>query len=268
MPASPDPVGAVATALWRTLRPQTWRGFLAWGIAGFWLLGRFAQLIGGPRSVQNDNEGRYEAMQALAKADSADGVKVRAFLANPDTTNLASVIGADEWAYRTSSELRTTPAFAAVHRAAVRAHLDSAAKLLAPEDVGDDTREQATLQVEAARAPLVPADSVRQVRLRRRLAALMERRVAERAAAAAMEARDRRTSYAARLESEYLDKGMDVTVTTRGKDATTLHLKWILVSRPMAHQLSKSGVLETLRGLGFTRFIITDGYDESWSWTL
>ena len=61
---------------------------------------------------------------------------------------------------------------------------------------------------------------------------------------------------------------MDFTVTTSGENHTRLKLKWILVGRVLAHKLSQGETLATLRRLGFTRFTITDGYDDTWYWDL
>jgi hypothetical protein len=78
-----------------------------------------------------------------------------------------------------------------------------------------------------------------------------------------------RKEYAKKYESSLLDKNMNVTVTTQGRDATTLRLEYILVSKVWAHQLSKEQELfDTLKSLGFKKFILTDGYDEEWYWTL
>lgn len=51
--------------------------------------------------------------------------------------------------------------------------------------------------------------------------------------------------------------------------ATTLRLKWILVSRVVAHQFSQNReIWQTMETLGFKRLEITDGYDEQWYWTI
>lgn len=78
-----------------------------------------------------------------------------------------------------------------------------------------------------------------------------------------------RKNFAPRLERTYLDKRMDVTVTTLGQNATTLKVKWILASRVDAYEIGNDAeFLQLLRELGFKKFIITDGYDETWYWNL
>jgi hypothetical protein len=78
-----------------------------------------------------------------------------------------------------------------------------------------------------------------------------------------------RDALAKTLEDKMLDEGYNVTVTAIGQEHTTLHLKWILVSKVLAHKLSQDGeFFENARSLGFKRIEITDGYDETWYWTL
>lgn len=82
------------------------------------------------------------------------------------------------------------------------------------------------------------------------------------------QAGDNRKTFAKEYERKLLDKGMDVYVTTIGKDCSTLKLKWVLVSRPLVHQIcNEDGMMGTLRSLGFKKFILADGYDKSWTIT-
>jgi hypothetical protein len=68
------------------------------------------------------------------------------------------------------------------------------------------------------------------------------------------------------MERRFLNKGMDVYVSLAGKDKTTLRIKYVLVSRPLAHQLANDGAtLDSLRKVGFKKLILEDGYNESWS---
>lgn len=74
-----------------------------------------------------------------------------------------------------------------------------------------------------------------------------------------------RLLYAPIIENDFLDKGHDVTVKVEGKDATTLKIKWILVSRVFAHQISKDQqLIKTWRDMGFRKVILTDGYRSKW----
>jgi len=78
-----------------------------------------------------------------------------------------------------------------------------------------------------------------------------------------------RKKFAKECEYDYLDKGLNVSVTTPGRNATTLKLKWIGVSKVTAHEFGKKTELfQTLRELGFKKFVITDGYGETWYWDL
>jgi len=66
-----------------------------------------------------------------------------------------------------------------------------------------------------------------------------------------------------------LDAGLDVDVKAIGPKHTTLRVKWVLVSKVVAHQLTKqSDFFQSARELGFRRIEMTDGYDETWSWKL
>jgi hypothetical protein len=76
-----------------------------------------------------------------------------------------------------------------------------------------------------------------------------------------------RIEYARLYETRLLDNNMNVDVTTSGEVATTLTLKWILVSKVTAHQMEKDEALfSTMRLMGFKRFIITDGYRDTFGW--
>ncbi|HUR92533.1 MAG TPA: hypothetical protein VMY38_07655 [Gemmatimonadaceae bacterium] len=155
------------------------------------------------------------------------------------------------------------------HNAAAEIRLDSAAHWLKRTAQRGPAPTPARNHLAAAFDPLSPS----QTRRKQALAAQADRESRRIEAEAAVVARrllaDNRRQYAQRLESEYLDQGLDITVTTKGAAATTLRLKWILVSRVTAHQLSKSGPLwANLRSMGFKRLEITDGYDDSWSWTI
>lgn len=103
----------------------------------------------------------------------------------------------------------------------------------------------------------------------RRLAAEEKRKAAEEAKLAAVVKRVLRVNYAKDLENRLLDQGMNATAIATGKDNTTLHIKWILAGRVLAHQMSKeSSIFANAREMGFRRIEITDGYDESWYWKL
>ena len=78
-----------------------------------------------------------------------------------------------------------------------------------------------------------------------------------------------RDAMAKTLEDKLLDEGYNVDVKAIGKDHTVLHLRWILVSKVLAHQLSEEGsFFSSARSVGFKKVEITDGYDETWYWKL
>ncbi len=68
-------------------------------------------------------------------------------------------------------------------------------------------------------------------------------------------------------QAELLKQGMDAYVFTSGKNATTITLKYILVNRPLAHNLGP--LMENrFRALGFTKFYMTNGLEynhEGWT---
>jgi hypothetical protein len=206
---------------------------------------------------------------ALAAVDSAerrdDSTRAGELLAAKRRLARAELIAIDEiWRRRGVTVVPDS-----FHRRAVSARLDSAAILLElrPRTAGHTAGAQ--LQLAALKAPLTAAQDARYQKIQAQVRA-REQAVQQAAEAAnlAATARERR-ALAATLESRFLDEGMDVTVTTRGKHATTLHMRWILVSRVTAHQFSKNvQMFENLRAKGFKRLEISDGYDESWYWTL
>jgi RNA polymerase subunit RPABC4/transcription elongation factor Spt4 len=76
----------------------------------------------------------------------------------------------------------------------------------------------------------------------------------------------KRAKFAKEYERQLLDKGMDVYVSTQGKDKSVLRVKWVLVSRPLVYKMINDGsVMGNLRNLGFKKLIMTDGYDSSWT---
>jgi hypothetical protein len=78
-----------------------------------------------------------------------------------------------------------------------------------------------------------------------------------------------RDAVAKTMENAMLDKGLNVDVTAIGKDHTILRIKWILASKALVHQFThEPDFFDSCRRAGFRRVEITDGYDESWYWTL
>ncbi len=78
-----------------------------------------------------------------------------------------------------------------------------------------------------------------------------------------------RRAYARFYENTLLDNNMNVDVTATGEAATTLTIKYVFVSKVMAHQLAKDqSVFNAAAAMGFKLFVITNGYDQSFAWDL
>jgi hypothetical protein len=79
-----------------------------------------------------------------------------------------------------------------------------------------------------------------------------------------------RVVMAKTMENTFLGKGFNVDVNAIGPHHTTLRLKWVLVSKVTAYQIAQDDqeTLMSLKKAGFKKFTITNGYDESWTWTL
>jgi hypothetical protein len=79
-----------------------------------------------------------------------------------------------------------------------------------------------------------------------------------------------RVAYAKDVEDRMLAQGINCDVVATGPKHTILKFKWALVSKVTAYQFahSEGDMWTAMEKLGFTRFIVTDGYDEEWYWTL
>jgi hypothetical protein len=78
-----------------------------------------------------------------------------------------------------------------------------------------------------------------------------------------------RQEYARTIETQLLDKGLDVTANTYGPKHTTLRLRYVLAGRVFVHQLGKNEeMFRTLREFGFRKLVVTDGYDFTATWDL
>lgn len=75
-----------------------------------------------------------------------------------------------------------------------------------------------------------------------------------------------RKAFAKGYEQDMLNKGLDVYASTHGKDHTTFKIKYILTNRPLVHKLiNDENFTGTLKGMGFKKIIMTDGYNDTWS---
>jgi hypothetical protein len=133
------------------------------------------------------------------------------------------------------------------------------------------------VETELSKVSLYEPVSQSQLQKFRNLKKKLDRKIAQQHKIDSLKARKQREARllqdrkncAGELERMYLDKGMDVTVSVFGTNATTLKIKWILVSKVTAHQFSQDHeFFQMLREKGFKKFIITDGYNDTWSWTL
>jgi hypothetical protein len=79
-----------------------------------------------------------------------------------------------------------------------------------------------------------------------------------------------REAYAKTFEDNMLGQGMNVDVNSMGPQHTTLRVRWVLATKADAYQITTTDqdLLNEMRDLGFKKFVVWDGYDNSWSWTL
>jgi hypothetical protein len=79
-----------------------------------------------------------------------------------------------------------------------------------------------------------------------------------------------RQAYAKTFENNMLGQGMNVDVNAIGPLHTTLRVRWVLATKVDAYQITTTNqeLLKELRDLGFKKFVVWNGYDSSWTWTL
>ena len=94
-----------------------------------------------------------------------------------------------------------------------------------------------------------------------------KRRDAENAEIARMAGAAARKAYAETIREQFLDKGLDIKATTKGRDNTTLVLSYVLFNDVWSHQFQKGGSLDACLKLGFTRVEMNDGFDWGVYWT-
>jgi len=76
---------------------------------------------------------------------------------------------------------------------------------------------------------------------------------------------EQRIKFAQRYENDLLSKGMDIDVSLSGIDKKTIKIKYILMNRPLVYKLViEARILEKFKAMGFTRAILTDGYNYTW----
>lgn len=83
-----------------------------------------------------------------------------------------------------------------------------------------------------------------------------------------------REAWPAQADRVFLDRGLNVKIRLSGPNKEIATLEWALMSRAAAHQLTNGGstandsFLGGLQKIGFKRVTFTDGFDESWFYTL
>ena len=74
-----------------------------------------------------------------------------------------------------------------------------------------------------------------------------------------------RNVMAKTIENGMLSEGYDVDVNAIGAKHTTLSMRFILVNKAFAYQTAHSpAIINSARGAGFKKLVLTDGYDEQW----
>lgn len=96
--------------------------------------------------------------------------------------------------------------------------------------------------------------------------AIVAKRDAANQAARNEQLEQKRIAYRALLEDQMLSKGLNVDVALSGKKHDRLLIKYALTSKVTAYQFSHSKFPEQWSSLGFRKVVLTDGYDESYSW--
>lgn len=86
-----------------------------------------------------------------------------------------------------------------------------------------------------------------------------------------MQAIEQRRVFAWEYESQMLDRGFNFHVTTEGKNATTLKIKWALTNRVTAHALGQNRHFwRQTYDVGFEKVVMTNGFQsdlyETYSW--
>lgn len=78
-----------------------------------------------------------------------------------------------------------------------------------------------------------------------------------------------RKELAQTFEHEFLMRNMDARFVAEGKDATTLHFKYVLAGRPLAEQLKTDGTfLNRCREAGFKSVILDDTFGNIFTFNL
>ena len=122
-----------------------------------------------------------------------------------------------------------------------------------------ELEQQATAQANANYNSLTPEEK-RQIEAEHKKAAAEQEAAEEQA----------RMAYAKFMEESLLRKDMNVDVIAYGPKHKYMKLKWVLVSKAVAFNFGeqRGDLIKQMRDMGFSKFVLTDGYDESWTWDL
>ncbi len=78
-----------------------------------------------------------------------------------------------------------------------------------------------------------------------------------------------RKAYAGAMETRLLRGGMDAVVRAEGRKATTLRLRYVLMSRPLLFKIAEDGgMFREAKASGFRTIVFTDGYRSEWTYDL
>ena len=76
-----------------------------------------------------------------------------------------------------------------------------------------------------------------------------------------------RKAFANELQQEMLKENYDMTINATGKENTTLNIKYVLINRPFVYNfVNNSAVIARMKSLGFTKLILSDGYESTWTY--
>jgi len=134
---------------------------------------------------------------------------------------------------------------------------------------------EAHVALDAARSEGTNAEDLRQLELKVKTIEDRDRRKTEAQARAdsarqaktnAENERSARKAYAELLRNRFLDQGLDINVRVDGRNSDRITLTFALFNAVWAHRMQKDGLLDELRGLGFKRVNLTDGYDYAVYW--
>lgn len=79
-----------------------------------------------------------------------------------------------------------------------------------------------------------------------------------------------RNAYAKFLENNLLRNDINADVVAYGPKHKYLKLKWVLANKALAFNFTeqRQDLLRQMKSEGYTKFTITDGYEDSWEWNL